>query len=201
MVGRFTPAAIICKIYCKVKDGMPNNLSRRELLGILGAGACTPFSRLLFSLPAPDQKPSTAARPPVATSLAPGDDQFLDDLEKANFQYFWEQASPQTGLVKDRSERPGQRSRHRRQYRGHRVRTNRTLHWGAAWLRSHPTGPPARDCDLDLSVEKTAKPSWIFLSLGEHKHRRKSMGLGSVLGRHRHSALRSSDLPAAFSAA
>ena len=30
------------------------------------------------------------------------DNQLLDDLEKSNFQYFWEQANPQTGLVKDR---------------------------------------------------------------------------------------------------
>jgi hypothetical protein len=34
--------------------------------------------------------------------LSPEDDQFLNDLEKANFQYFWEQASSKTGLVKDR---------------------------------------------------------------------------------------------------
>jgi hypothetical protein len=61
-----------------------------------------PFSRLLFSLPAPDKQPSAPARPPVPTSLAPEDDQLLDDLEKSNFQYFWEQASPQTGLVRDR---------------------------------------------------------------------------------------------------
>jgi hypothetical protein len=30
------------------------------------------------------------------------DDQFLEELEKANFQFFWEQADPGTGLVKDR---------------------------------------------------------------------------------------------------
>jgi hypothetical protein len=34
--------------------------------------------------------------------LSPEDDKFLEDLEKANFQFFWEQADPQTGLVKDR---------------------------------------------------------------------------------------------------
>ena len=38
--------------------------------------------------------------PPPA--LSPEDDTFLDELEKANFQFFWEQADPQTGLVKDR---------------------------------------------------------------------------------------------------
>ena len=35
-------------------------------------------------------------------SLSPQDDQFLNDLESANFLYFWEQASPKTGMVKDR---------------------------------------------------------------------------------------------------
>jgi hypothetical protein len=43
----------------------------------------------------PDQSPQTV-------TLSAEEDQFLDDLEKANFQFFWDQASPQTGLVKDR---------------------------------------------------------------------------------------------------
>ncbi len=34
--------------------------------------------------------------------ISPEDDAFLEDLEKSNFQFFWEQADPQTGLVKDR---------------------------------------------------------------------------------------------------
>jgi hypothetical protein len=37
-----------------------------------------------------------------APTLSAQDDQFLEDLEKANFQFFWEQADPETGLVKDR---------------------------------------------------------------------------------------------------
>jgi hypothetical protein len=42
------------------------------------------------------------ANPPQPTFLSPQDDQFLNDLEQANFLFFWEQANPQTGLVKDR---------------------------------------------------------------------------------------------------
>jgi hypothetical protein len=42
------------------------------------------------------------ARPPAPTSISPEDDQFLNDLERANFLFFWEQANPQTGLIKDR---------------------------------------------------------------------------------------------------
>jgi hypothetical protein len=36
------------------------------------------------------------------TTLSPEDDQFLDELERSNFLFFWEQANPQTGLIKDR---------------------------------------------------------------------------------------------------
>jgi hypothetical protein len=38
-----------------------------------------------------------------AATLAPQDDALLDEVEKACFLYFWEQAHPDTGLVKDRS--------------------------------------------------------------------------------------------------
>jgi hypothetical protein len=43
------------------------------------------------------------ALPPAQTSLSGDDDQLLEDVEKASFLYFWEQANPETGLVKDRS--------------------------------------------------------------------------------------------------
>ncbi len=47
----------------------------------------------------PDTRP---APPPVPASISPQDDQFLNDLEHASFLFFWEQANPQTGLIKDR---------------------------------------------------------------------------------------------------
>jgi len=37
------------------------------------------------------------------TPLSPEDDQFLDELEKRAFQFFWEQSGPQSGLVRDRA--------------------------------------------------------------------------------------------------
>jgi hypothetical protein len=37
-----------------------------------------------------------------AANLSKEDDAFLDELQRANFQFFWEQADTQTGLVKDR---------------------------------------------------------------------------------------------------
>jgi hypothetical protein len=43
--------------------------------------------------------PASAPRP---TSISQQDDQLLDELERANFLFFLEQANPQTGLIKDR---------------------------------------------------------------------------------------------------
>ena len=39
---------------------------------------------------------------PPPTYLTERDQSFLEDLEKANFQYFWDQADPRTGIVRDR---------------------------------------------------------------------------------------------------
>lgn len=55
----------------------------------------------LLAAQEPEQHTSPAL-PPAPTALSPEDDQFLNDLEHANFQFFWEQANPQTGLIKDR---------------------------------------------------------------------------------------------------
>jgi len=48
---------------------------------------------------------SPPSPPPVS------DDQFLDQIERANFQFFWEQASASTGQVKDRALAAGNDSR------------------------------------------------------------------------------------------
>jgi hypothetical protein len=39
----------------------------------------------------------------VDSGLTPDEDRFLNDVEYVNFRYFWEQANPLTGLVKDRA--------------------------------------------------------------------------------------------------
>ncbi|HXJ42197.1 MAG TPA: glucoamylase family protein, partial [Bryobacteraceae bacterium] len=46
--------------------------------------------------------PKAAQVVPPALATAPEDDAFLEEVERANFQYFWEQTDPQTGLAKDR---------------------------------------------------------------------------------------------------
>src|SRR5579883_1181971 len=39
---------------------------------------------------------------PPPTQLSSADDPLLEEMEKATFQYFWDQAQPQTGMVRDR---------------------------------------------------------------------------------------------------
>jgi hypothetical protein len=79
-------------------------------LGALGGQASSrvPGSSLLLQSPVPLSQatsppgtlsPSTT---PTAYILSPSDDAFLEELERANFLYFWEQTNPDTGLVKDR---------------------------------------------------------------------------------------------------
>jgi hypothetical protein len=58
--------------------------------------------------PAQEQsgKPHAAPAPPpptIPSALSAEDDQFLNELEQASFLFFWEQANPQTGLIKDRA--------------------------------------------------------------------------------------------------
>ncbi len=88
------------------KAAGPKMRSRRELLKqAAGIGILLPFARpgILPFLAAAEESHRQAAPPPVQTNLTPEDHQFLEELEKANFLYFWEQGNPQTGLVKDRA--------------------------------------------------------------------------------------------------
>ncbi len=80
--------------------------SRRSFLWQLtAAGVAAPLAGLLPPL-AEAQQPqnldlSHLQLPPF--TLSPEDDQFLDEVERAHFQFFWEQMSDKTGLVKDRA--------------------------------------------------------------------------------------------------
>jgi hypothetical protein len=85
-------------------------ISRRRLLRqILGAGASLPLATALHGLGQDSESTNHAAAgsqtaksgPPVAT-LSPEDEQFLNELEQADFLFFWEQGHPKTGMVKDR---------------------------------------------------------------------------------------------------
>lgn len=48
---------------------------------------------------------------PTRYRFNPDEDAFLDELERACFQFFWNEANPDTGLVKDRSQANGSDSR------------------------------------------------------------------------------------------
>ncbi len=80
--------------------------SRRRLLRLMAnISLGLPLSRFGV-LPAlaqtPEKRPKEAAFAPPLGTLSPEDEQFLDDLERGNFLFFWEQASPETGLIRDR---------------------------------------------------------------------------------------------------
>jgi len=49
-----------------------------------------------------NKKLSGAASAATPVTFSQEDEQFLDDLEHSTFLYFWEQANPETGLIKDR---------------------------------------------------------------------------------------------------
>src|SRR5882762_9468881 len=81
-----------------------NRLSRRDILLQLGGmGMLTVFGVPKILLQANGAKERLAPASSTAASvLSTDDEQLLDELEKRNFQFFWEEASPQTGLIKDR---------------------------------------------------------------------------------------------------
>ncbi len=90
-------------------DQKPIQLSRRQILRqILEAGFCLPLAGSLPLLYGHSAEPVRGAAP---AALSAEDEQFLNDLEAASFLFFWEQGSPNTGMVKDRcnvhQEEPG----------------------------------------------------------------------------------------------
>ena len=81
-------------------------ISRRKWLCQAAASSVPFLFGRLPSFAAENSAPCTIPLP-APTTLAPADDPFLEEMERANFQFFWEQANPQTGLVKDRARAQG----------------------------------------------------------------------------------------------
>jgi hypothetical protein len=80
----------------------PRLFSRRRILrNIVGSSLSLPFSGILPRL-LQAQTPAPGNSAPGTAILSPEDDQFLNDVEAASFQFFWEQASATTGMVRDR---------------------------------------------------------------------------------------------------
>ncbi len=91
-------------IYRMTGAGRTDPSRRRLLRQIAGLSAGVPLSRLAGGIPllAQERQHTQPAAPPTVTALMPEDDKFLDDMERGSFQFFWDQANPQTGLIKDR---------------------------------------------------------------------------------------------------
>jgi len=87
-----------------------NRSSRRQLLRqMAGVSLGLPLAPwrdlpLWASLSAQQQldKARGGSAPETATPFSQEEEKFLDELEQSIFLYFWEQANPDTGLVKDR---------------------------------------------------------------------------------------------------
>jgi hypothetical protein len=78
------------------------HLSRRSLMK-RGLGLALGAPLLKLSALAQTSKRISPASMVPASQLTPEDDAFLEEMERLQFCYFWEQTNPETGLVKDRS--------------------------------------------------------------------------------------------------
>ena len=74
--------------------------NRRDLLRYSGRAAIA-YPTLNFAAALMSCGGGSSSAPPPPHQIS--DDEFLDQIERAIFQFFWEQASPTTGLVKDRA--------------------------------------------------------------------------------------------------
>ena len=79
---------------------MKKQFTRRDLLrDAMLATAALPLMPLLAS---DKQKPHTFAEP-AAVPYSGSDDALLDEIERTAFEFFWNEAGPSTGQVKDRA--------------------------------------------------------------------------------------------------
>jgi len=84
----------------------------RELLVQLGGTASFPsLTGMTFLLPGCRGGNSPVPPPSPGDGFPGTDDQLMEDIEKAGFLFFWEQADPTTGQVKDRALAAGNDSR------------------------------------------------------------------------------------------
>ncbi|MFZ0286072.1 MAG: glucoamylase family protein [Terriglobales bacterium] len=80
-------------------------LSRRDFLlqlGGLGIASVAAYGKTAPFLAMADEHSRSSQPASTLATFSPGEDQLLEELEKLNFKYFWEQTSPLTGLTKDR---------------------------------------------------------------------------------------------------
>lgn len=84
-------------------------LTRRELLRAGAAGILlAPFGSLNIAC---SNKKDAAAPAPSGKPYEGTDEQLLDEIQRASFKFFWDEASPNTGQVKDRATYDGKDQR------------------------------------------------------------------------------------------
>jgi len=83
-------------------------LTRREVLRIGGMGLLAPP---LITLASCQKHASPSFVPPNGAPFEGTDEQLLDEIERASFDFFWNEASSKTGQVKDRALANGNDSR------------------------------------------------------------------------------------------
>ena len=124
------PVLIFFRVHSPSTAGIRVNrgkVSRREWLrraGHLAAALPLGMSPLLATAagqnspttpqnvtPPPKDPSSLFNGDPTKYRFTPDEDHLLDDVERACFQFFWEEANPTSGLVKDRSQAGGLDSR------------------------------------------------------------------------------------------
>jgi hypothetical protein len=90
-------------------DSSPRKLTRRTFIAQgLCAGACLPLTALRPASASPIENQRETFKSgftplPYQVPLSPDEDALLDEMERNSFRFFWEQANPQNGLVRDRA--------------------------------------------------------------------------------------------------
>jgi len=88
-----------------------NSPSRRQFLARLGGTMLLVPALQVATLTSCGGSQPGSPQPGSQQPPSSSDDQFLDELERAIFLFFWEQASPTTGLIKDRAYAAGNDAR------------------------------------------------------------------------------------------
>src|SRR5580704_14418393 len=86
-----------------------------SIAGVFPFGYSASLTSRFLQHPQPLQRISPTAavstKGPIQYRFSSAEDTFLEELERASFRFFWEEANPYTGLVKDRSQANGPDSR------------------------------------------------------------------------------------------
>src|SRR5215467_13220091 len=83
-------------------------LNRREVIRLCGMGL---LASPLATLASCQKRPSPSFVEPNGAPFQGTDEQLLDEIQRASFEFFWNEASAKTGQVKDRALANGNDSR------------------------------------------------------------------------------------------